>query len=72
MTNPFDVDTGEFVVLMNAEGQYSLWPAFRELPSGWTPAGTRGERQHCLEWIETHWTDLRPRSLIDTAYGSST
>lgn len=66
MTNPFDVDRGDFLVLVNAEGQYSLWPAFRKPPSGWTPVGARGERQQCLAWIESHWTDMRPRSLIDT------
>ena len=25
----------------------------------------RDTRQACLEYIETHWTDLRPRSLVE-------
>jgi MbtH protein len=65
MANPFEAGTGEFLVLVNAEGQYSLWPAFRELPQGWSTAGISGGRQLCLDWIETHWTDMRPRSLIE-------
>ena len=63
MTNPFDDDNGVFLVLMNDEGQYSLWPEFREIPSGWRLAGPRGERRVCLDWIDKNWTDMRPASL---------
>lgn len=65
MANPFDADTGEFLILVNDEGQYSLWPAFRETPAGWRRAGVAGARQACLEWIEANWTDMRPQSLAD-------
>jgi MbtH protein len=64
MANPFEADREDYLVLVNAEGQYSLWPAFRDAPAGWTAAGACGSRQHCLDWIEAHWTDMRPRSLI--------
>lgn len=64
MTNPFEADDGEFLVLVNAEGQYSLWVAFREPPKGWWPTGPRGSRQVCLDWIDSHWTDIRPRSAV--------
>ena len=50
MANPFDAETGEFLILVNDEGQYSLWPAFREPPAGWRRAGA-GARQACLDWI---------------------
>jgi uncharacterized protein YbdZ (MbtH family) len=63
VANVFEADTEEFRVLVNAEGQYSLWPAFREVPNGWTVTGPRGGRQVCLDWIETHWTDMHPRSV---------
>lgn len=63
MTNPFDNEDGEFRVLVNHEEQYSLWPAFREVPPGWTPVGPTGKRQECLDWIEANWTDMRPKSL---------
>lgn len=61
MTNIYE-EQEEFCVLVNAEGQHSLWPAFREPPLGWTATGPRGARQACLEWIEAHWVDMRPQS----------
>ena len=64
MTNPFEDPDGQYLVLVNDEGQHSLWPAFREIPAGWTSVGPRGNRQECLDWIEANWTDMRPRSLI--------
>lgn len=64
MTNPFEDESGEFLVLVNAEGQYSLWPTFREIPAGWEAVGPRGKRQECLDYIEEAWTDMRPKSLI--------
>jgi uncharacterized protein YbdZ (MbtH family) len=65
MTNPFENEDGEYLVLVNHEGQYSLWPDFRDVPAGWTPVGPKGKRQICLDWIETNWTDMRPKSLIE-------
>ncbi|MEP6546415.1 MAG: MbtH family NRPS accessory protein [Gammaproteobacteria bacterium] len=66
MPNPFEGEIGHFAVLVNDEGQYSIWPTFRTIPSGWTDVGQRGERQVCLDWIETNWTDMRPLSLLGT------
>lgn len=65
MTNPFEDEDGDFLVLVNHEDQYSLWPSFRDVPAGWKAVGPRGKRQVCLDWIETTWTDMRPRSLIE-------
>ncbi|MEU9619090.1 MULTISPECIES: MbtH family protein [unclassified Streptomyces] len=62
-TNPFDDPEGRFLVLVNDEGQHSLWPSFAEVPGGWTTALDENTREACLDFIETHWTDLRPRSL---------
>jgi MbtH protein len=64
VANPFESETGQFLVLVNTEGQYSLWPAFRELPTGWIAAGCAGARQACLDWIDARWTDMRPKSLV--------
>jgi len=61
--NPFDDDDAEFVVLINDEGQHSLWPSLLEVPAGWTVTGPRGQRQVCLAWVETNWVDMRPVSL---------
>lgn len=62
-TNPFDDAEGRFLVLVNDEGQHSLWPSFAEVPGGWTVALVETTREACLEFIESSWTDLRPRSL---------
>ncbi|WP_326741380.1 MbtH family protein [Streptomyces sp. NBC_01732] len=62
-TNPFDDPEGRFLVLVNDEGQHSLWPSFAEVPGGWTIAFDENGREACLDYIETQWTDLRPRSL---------
>lgn len=62
--NPFDDDSLEHFVLVNDEGQHSLWPAFAEAPAGWTVVHGRAARQECLEYVEQHWTDMRPKSLI--------
>jgi MbtH protein len=35
MANPFDDNDGTFLVLVNAEGQHSLWPSFAPVPPGW-------------------------------------
>ena len=74
MTNPFEDENGEYLVLVNHEAQYSLWPAFKSAPAGWTVVGPRGKRKECLDWIEKNWTDMRPRSLIkemDASLGKS-
>ena len=65
MTNPFEDDDGVYLALMNDEGQYSLWPAFIEVPAGWRIAQSHDTRQACLDYINQHWTDMRPQSLID-------
>jgi MbtH protein len=65
MDNPFDDPDGTYLALVNDEGQYSLWPAFVEVPAGWTIVHPQDTRQACLDYIEQHWTDMRPRSLIE-------
>jgi MbtH protein len=51
------------VVVRNAEGQHSTWPADVETPRGWTRQGEARSLAACLVWIEEHWDDLRPLSL---------
>ncbi|MEU9059713.1 MbtH family protein [Streptomyces sp. NPDC048430] len=64
MTNPFEDENGTYLVLVNDEGQHSLWPAFAEVPGGWTVVHQEDTRQACLDYVEQNWTDLRPKSLI--------
>jgi MbtH protein len=63
MTNPFDVQDGTFSVLVNDEGQHSLWPDFAPDPAGWTVVHGPTDRDSCVEYIDSNWTDLRPRSV---------
>jgi MbtH protein len=53
----------QYKVVVNTEEQYSIWPADREAPAGWSEAGFSGTREACLDHIETVWTDMRPLSL---------
>ncbi|MGW3339609.1 MbtH family protein [Streptomyces sp. NPDC001009] len=64
MVNPFDDESGKFLVLVNEEAQYSLWPATLAVPGGWRVDGPEGSRQECLDAIEAAWTDMRPASLV--------
>lgn len=66
MTNPFEDENGVFHVLINEEGQHSLWPSFIEAPKGWTIVHQSDSRTACLEFINQHWTDMRPNSLIES------
>ncbi|MFI1422312.1 MbtH family protein [Streptomyces sp. NPDC020731] len=68
-TNPFDDAAGRFLVLVNDEGQHSLWPSFAAVPGGWSVVFGENTREACLEFIEAHWTDLRPRSLSASVDG---
>jgi MbtH protein len=56
-------DTTIYQVVVNHEEQYSIWPADRELPLGWSAAGKTGLKAECLAYIEEVWTDMRPLSL---------
>ncbi|HEX9937471.1 MAG TPA: MbtH family protein [Longimicrobium sp.] len=56
-------DTTLYKVVMNHEEQYSIWPADRELPAGWSEAGFQGPKAECLAYIEKVWTDMRPKAL---------
>jgi MbtH protein len=63
MANPFEDPDAEYVVLINEEGQYSLWPSFADVPAGWSVTLQGASREECLNYINQHWTDMRPLSL---------
>lgn len=64
-TNPFENADGVYRVLVNPENQHSLWPDFAEVPDGWRSVFGPSGRQECLDYVNEHWTDMRPQSLID-------
>lgn len=60
----FDRDNEIFIVLVNHEDQYSIWPHWKEVPGGWSVVpDVQGDKKAVLEFIEKTWTDMRPRSL---------
>lgn len=71
MTNPFDDPDGRFLVLINDEGQHSLWPDHIRVPAGWTTVHGPADRPSCVEYVDANWTDMRPRSLAARMDGGS-
>lgn len=65
-------ETATFQVVVNHEEQYSIWPAHKEMPSGWKAVGPSGPKDVCLRYIEEVWTDMRPLSLRIKMDGSPT
>jgi MbtH protein len=65
MTNPFEDEDQPYLVLVNGEGQHSLWPASIDVPDGWSAALAPSTRGECLAYIERNWVDMRPKSLIE-------
>lgn len=53
----------EFLVVVNDEEQYSIWPSYKAVPAGWRVEGKRGLKAECLTYIDETWTDMRPLSL---------
>ena len=56
-----------YIVVVNDEQQYSVWPAGRELPPGWRDVGRGGTKDECLAYIEKVWTSTVPLSLQRSA-----
>jgi MbtH protein len=60
----FDDDDGRtYLVVINGEEQYSIWPESRAVPAGWRAVGPRGTKAECLAHIDEVWTDMRPLSM---------
>ncbi|MFZ8278329.1 MbtH family protein, partial [Staphylococcus aureus] len=58
-----DNSTQVFVVVVNDEEQYSIWPKRKVIPGGWRECGKEGLKGECLQYIDEVWTDMRPLSL---------
>jgi MbtH protein len=52
-----------YEVVVNQQGQYSIWPIAKIVPNGWSIAGRQGSKESCLAFISETWTDMRPLSL---------
>jgi MbtH protein len=51
-----------YLVLVNLEEQYSLWPTTSAAPKGWKVV-KEGTKAECSAYIKDVWTDMRPLSL---------
>lgn len=58
-----DENGPSYVVVVNDEKQYSIWPAGSSLPAGWQAAGFEGTKTEAMAWIEAQWDDQRPAAL---------
>jgi MbtH protein len=58
-----DDDRTTYLVVVNHEEQYSIWPDYKDLPAGWRSVGKQGDKEMCLAYIKETWTDMRPLSL---------
>jgi MbtH protein len=56
-------DSRTYLVVVNAEEQYSIWPVDKTVPEGWSAVGKQGSKSDCLQYVEEVWTDMRPLSL---------
>ncbi|MBI4445583.1 MAG: MbtH family protein [Acidobacteria bacterium] len=56
-------DPRTFKAVVNHEEQYSIWPAARPNPAGWSDTGKIGTKTEVLQYIEQVWTDMRPLSI---------
>jgi MbtH protein len=70
MKDPFDDEDGTYLVLVNDEDQYSLWPALIDVPAGWRVVHPDDSRKACLDFINRNWTDMRPKSIRPNARSS--
>lgn len=56
-------ETTVYIVLINHEEQYSLWPKYKSVPPGWRAVGKEGSMTECSRYVDEVWTDMRPLSL---------
>lgn len=67
VTSAFDSLDTTYLVLMNEQRQYSLWPDSVPVPTGWRVVHGPAQRGACLEYVEEHWIDMRPKTVVDAS-----
>jgi MbtH protein len=68
-TNPFEDPESSYLVLVNDEEQFSLWPEFADVPAGWRVVHGPDTRDSAVQYVDEHWTDMRPLSLREAMAG---
>ncbi|HEV2738182.1 MAG TPA: MbtH family NRPS accessory protein [Candidatus Elarobacter sp.] len=46
----------QWVVLVNGDERYGLFPAVLPVPRGWRPAGFCGSEEACAAFVDERWT----------------
>jgi MbtH protein len=59
----------DWIVVVNEEEQYSLWPRVNSIPQGWRAVTSGLPKAAAVAYVETHWVDMRPKSLRGAAVG---
>lgn len=72
MNDASDEENRAYCVLVNGEGQHSLWPQSVKIPDGWTQMFGPSPKADCLDYVNRNWADMRPRSLVESMDASST
>lgn len=70
LVDAYTIDGDLLKVILNQEGQYSIWPAKKETPAGWKEAGFSGSKAECSEYVDKKWVDMRPMSLQAAMQGA--
>ncbi len=52
MPNPFDDQEAFYLTLISADLQYSIWPTYIDVPSGWEIHRGPAPRAEVLAWID--------------------
>ncbi|MFB6549725.1 MbtH family NRPS accessory protein [Streptomyces sp. NPDC056405] len=55
------------LVVVNAAGQYALWPSAVTVPDGWNAAFGPAGQQVCRRFVDAMWRDIRPTVRAGTA-----
>ena len=53
----------DYIVTVNAAGQYAIWPAVQPLPAGWQPRSAALPLAACRKAVITLWPDISPISV---------
>ena len=60
----FDDNSQQYLILVNASNQHSIWPASLPVPDGWQPVHGPAERHAAVHFVDQHWADLRPAESL--------
>ncbi|HTX28400.1 MAG TPA: amino acid adenylation domain-containing protein [Streptosporangiaceae bacterium] len=64
VNDPGETAQDAFTVVVNGQGQHSLWQAFIDLPAGWRRRSAVMPRHACLDAIAGAWHAITPASVL--------